>query len=92
MWADFDGEGVPDAAFLQADGSVRLFINLRGGAFREQTLPPTLGKAVAIAAAEVTGDALIDLIALAADGSIVSVSGGREGQRSSRASPIRRKV
>lgn len=75
-WADFDGEGVPDAAFLQADGSVRLFINLRGGAFREQALPPTLGKAVAIAAAEATGDALIDLIALAADGSVASVSNG----------------
>ncbi len=75
-WADFDGEGVPDAAFLQADGSVRLFINLRGGAFREQQLPPALEKAVAIAAAEVTGDALIDLIALAADGSIASVSRG----------------
>jgi hypothetical protein len=86
-WADVDGEGVPDAAFLHADGSVRLFLNLRGGAFREHALPPTLGKAVAIAAAEVTGDASIDLLALAADGSITSMTMASLAATASDASP-----
>ena len=30
-WADLDGEGVPDAAFLDQSGAVQVFLNLRGG-------------------------------------------------------------
>ena len=30
-WADLDGEGVPDAAFLDDAGVVHVFVNLRGG-------------------------------------------------------------
>ena len=35
-WADFDGEGVPDAAFLDEAGRVEVFLNLRGGRFRAE--------------------------------------------------------
>ena len=30
-WADLDGEGVPDAAFVDDAGVVQVFVNLRGG-------------------------------------------------------------
>ena len=33
-WADLDGEGVPDAAFLDDAGRVHVQLNLRGGAFQ----------------------------------------------------------
>lgn len=73
-WADFDGEGVPDAAFLLDDGSIRVLLNGRAGSFGRQTLPRGLPRAVAIAVAEVTGDARLDLLVLAADGAVVALS------------------
>ena len=38
-------------------GTVRVFLNLRGGDFRERPLPPGFPKAVAVAVAEASGDA-----------------------------------
>ena len=38
-WADLDGEGVPDAALLDDQGVLRVFLNLRGSAFRERAVP-----------------------------------------------------
>jgi Tfp pilus assembly protein PilF len=73
-WADFDGEGVPDAAFLDEAGVVHLFANLRGGAFRAEKLPAGLGPALAIAALELNGDALVDLLVLTRAGGIVRFS------------------
>src|SRR5690606_29201648 len=52
VWADMDGEGVPDAAFLQGDGSLRVFLNQRGGSFTEQRLPDALPPVAAIAAGD----------------------------------------
>ncbi len=34
-WLDLDHDLVPDAVVLQADGTLRVFLNLRGGQFRE---------------------------------------------------------
>jgi tetratricopeptide (TPR) repeat protein len=78
-WADLDGEGVPDAALLEDDGTVRVFLNLRSGEFRERPLPTGFPKAVAIAAAEVSADALLDVLALAAGGSVVRLSQNENG-------------
>jgi len=77
-WADFDGEGVPDAAFLDGAGRVHVFLNLRGGAFQEDTLPAT-SVVTAMAAMEATGDERCDLVLLEADGQLASLSRGDRG-------------
>ena len=69
-WADLDGEGAPDAAFVDDGGAVHVLINLRGGAFRVERIEHG-GRVVAIAAADHDGAAPFDLLALVADGSIV---------------------
>ncbi len=74
VWADLDGEGVPDAAFVDQAGVVRVFINLRAGAFRNETVPASYGQAVALAAGDATSDAIFDLIVLARDGTIARMS------------------
>jgi Tfp pilus assembly protein PilF len=75
-WADFDGEGVPDAAFVDDTGAVQVLINLRGGAFRSERIQ-TGAPVAAIAAAEHRGEAGFDLLALAQDGTIARVSWNR---------------
>jgi Tfp pilus assembly protein PilF len=74
VWADLDGEGVPDAAFLDESGAVHVFLNARGGIFREETLPNGYGQAVAIAPLEDTTASIFDLIVLARDGGITRVA------------------
>ncbi len=74
VWADLDGEGVPDASVLTADGRVRTFVNLRSGQFREAVAPPAITGAVAIAAAEMSGDAISDLLVLTRSGAILRLS------------------
>jgi hypothetical protein len=78
-WADLNGEGVPDAAFLQENGRVRVFLNVRGGTFRERPLPEGFPEAVAVAAAEVSGDAIMDLVALTSTGVIIRLSQREDG-------------
>jgi hypothetical protein len=76
VWADLDGEGVPDAAFLDEAGTVHAFLNLRGGSFRAETLPAISGRAVAIAiaAAAPDGNSLFALLVLSREGSITRMS------------------
>jgi hypothetical protein len=73
-WADLDGDGVADAAFLDDAGVVRVFVNLRGGNFQAEALPAMYGHAVAIAAVEQNGDSLIDLLVLSRDGAVTRLS------------------
>ncbi len=74
VWADMDGEGVPDAVFLDQSGAVHVFISLRGGSFRAETLPSTYGEAVALAIVESRGESPFDLLVLARDGAITRAS------------------
>ena len=74
-WADFDGEGVPDAAFLDEAGRVHVQVNLRGGAFQADTVPHA-GPVGAIVAVEATGDTTFDLVTLDVDGSIAVLTRG----------------
>ena len=74
VWADLDGDGVPDAALLDDAGVTQVFVNARGGSFRRQTLPESLPTAVAIAAAELTNDSQMDLVLLSRTGEVSSLS------------------
>jgi Tfp pilus assembly protein PilF len=74
VWADLDGDGVPDATLLDATGTVRVYFNIRGGSFVERPLPANTPKAIAINAAELTGDSTFDVLALTATGTLVTFS------------------
>ena len=82
-WADLDGEGVPDAAFLDEAGAVQVFLNLRGGHSARRRCRRHRGPAVAIAAAEASGDAMFDLLVLARDGTIAPALARRATARGS---------
>jgi hypothetical protein len=92
VWADFDGEGVPDAALLDDQGVLRVFLNLRGSQFRERQIPSQFPRVAAIAAAEINGDGIFDVIGVAADGSITRLSQQRTGTNFESAQLIRADV
>jgi tetratricopeptide (TPR) repeat protein len=73
-WADLDGEGVPDAVFLDANGVCHAYVNLRGGIFRKEQLLSASGRAAALAVAELTGDSVFDLLVLGTDGALSRLS------------------
>ena len=73
-WADLDGEGVPDAALLDDQGVLRIFVNLRGSQFREREAPASLPRMAAIAAADVSGDGVVDLVGVTSDGTLHRLS------------------
>ncbi len=72
VWADFDGEGVPDAALLDESGAVHVFLNERGGSFRAESLPRAPSQAVAVGPAAMGG--AFDLLVLSRDGQITRFS------------------
>jgi len=74
VWADLDGDGSPDAAFL--DGQGRLFVlqNNRSGVFSNWPLPTDVGRIAALSAADVDADGTQDLTLLAGDGKVYSLS------------------
>ena len=74
VWADLDGEGVPDATLLDDQGKVHVFLNLRGSRFREVPVPGQFSRVAAIGAADITGDGIMDVIGIAADGTLARLS------------------
>ncbi len=68
VWTDMDGDGDPDAAFLDAGGRIHYFQNNRSQGFAHRTLDLT---ARAITAADLDADGIFELVALRADGSVV---------------------
>ena len=75
VWADLDGDGLPDVAALDSSGTVRVFGNARAGSWAlEETMD---GDFVALAAADFDWDGRIDLALLAGDGSLILHSEGR---------------
>src|SRR6202041_2960609 len=68
-WADFDGDGNPDAAIIDGAGRLHVFMNERQGQFRERTLPAGLPLMTfkAIAVADANNDGVLDLLAVQAD-------------------------
>lgn len=79
-WADFDDDGSVDAAFLDGAGAIRVALNERSGTFKK--LPNFAGSSrfVAICAADINRDGLVDLLALGRDGTVSRFSMGDDGQ------------
>ncbi|MBB6051334.1 FG-GAP-like repeat-containing protein [Armatimonas rosea] len=70
-WADFDGDGDNDLAFVDANGKLIRYTNERSGAFKLDTSTKA-ENLVAVAVAEVTGDTTLDLLGLEKGGQVVA--------------------
>ncbi len=79
-WADFDGDGNPDAAIIDGAGHLHVFMNERQGQFRERPVPPSISSVKAIAVADANNDGVLDLLAVEADGAILRISDKNEGE------------
>jgi tetratricopeptide (TPR) repeat protein len=79
-WADFDGDGNPDAAIIDGAGRLHIFMNERQGQFRERPLPANVSAVKAIAVADANNDGLLDLLAVQTDGAIIRISDKDDGQ------------
>jgi len=79
-WADFDGDGNPDAAIIDGAGRLHVFMNERQGQFRERALPSGWPLVKAIAVADANNDGVLDLLAVQANGAIIRISDKNEGE------------
>lgn len=70
-WGDFDGDGTPDAAMIDADGVLHLFENRQGGAFRSIAPPQGLVNVLAVAIGDLNADGLLDLVLLDKSGRLI---------------------
>ena len=77
VWADLDGDGLPDAALVDGSGTLHVFVNLRAGTFREE-LPP-LEPVVALTVAQRPGESLLQLLTLSRDGRVTALWRGSGG-------------
>ena len=73
-WGDFDGDGLPDAALIDAQGRLSVFQNTRGGQFHAWPLPAGVGRTAALSVADTDRDGTLDLIVLGTDGVIRRLS------------------
>ncbi|MET0646064.1 MAG: FG-GAP-like repeat-containing protein [Pyrinomonadaceae bacterium] len=78
-WADFDGDGDPDAALLDAQGRLVAYTNERAGQFRQRPSQAPAGT-IALGVADVNRDGLFDLLLLGADGTLTRLSDKNEGE------------
>src|SRR5262249_14416750 len=74
VWADLDNDGMPAAAFLDAAGQLHVFANERQGQFSPWPPPDGLGTFLAMTAADLNDDRVLDLVALKTDGTLVRLS------------------
>jgi tetratricopeptide (TPR) repeat protein len=74
VWADFDSDGTPDPVLLDRRGKVHVFTNEFFCQFSARPAPPGLGRAVALAQADLNGGGPLDLLALQHDGAILRAS------------------
>ena len=79
-WADLDGDGNPDAAIIDGDRKLHVFMNERQGQFQERALPANLPAVEAIAAADANDDGVLDLLAVQSDGVILRISDKNQGE------------
>jgi Tfp pilus assembly protein PilF len=80
VWADLNGDGNPDAALIDSADQLHVFINDRSGRFHEQTAPASSSGVKAIAVADVDRNGVLALLAVHADGAVVSLSEAENGK------------
>ncbi len=78
VWADLNGDGNPDATFIDGAGRLRVFMNDRSGRFREVDMPAS-GTTKAVTAADASHNGVIDLLAVRSDGAILCVAENAAG-------------
>ncbi len=77
--ADIDGDGDPDVALLDRNGSLKVFLNERLGKYRGIDVPVNLRQGVvALSAADINGDGILDFVLLKNDSSVVRLSQNEE--------------
>lgn len=74
VWADLNGDGLPDASLLDGAGHLHVFLNRRAGKFVETSVPAEFATAKTIAAADVNSDGLLDLVTVLPDGTLARLS------------------
>jgi thioredoxin-like negative regulator of GroEL len=74
VWADLNGDGNPDATFIDGANHLRVFANERSGRFSEVALPADIGQIKAIAAADASHRGVLDLIAVRSDGAVLRLA------------------
>ncbi len=79
VWADFNGDGNPDAAIIDGAGRLHVFFNQRAGNFSEKAVPSEFSFARAITAADVNADGRVDLICVLPSGTISRLSTAESG-------------
>ncbi|HZD50245.1 MAG TPA: FG-GAP-like repeat-containing protein [Silvibacterium sp.] len=79
VWADLNGDGNPDAAFIDGAGHLHVFNNQRSGRFTEASPLPVAGQFKAITAADASHRGVLDLLALQSDGAIIRLSDKSDG-------------
>jgi len=81
VWADFNGDGNPDAALIDGSGRLHVFLNERSAKFRELAVPASLSAVKAIAAGDMDHSSPIALVAVGPDGAILSLNLPEESEQ-----------
>lgn len=72
---DLDGDGDPDVALIDGNGTLRVLDNERLGAYRPHDVPGEFSAGVqCVAAADINGDGVLDLVLLRNNSSVLRLS------------------
>jgi cytochrome c-type biogenesis protein CcmH/NrfG len=74
VWADLNGDGNPEAVFIDRANHLHVFNNERSGRFTEVPMPANIGLVKAITAADASHNGILDLLAVRDDGSIIRLA------------------